>query len=153
MAEWNCTGIAQNNVIRPFLPNETSAELGCYSGPNFFTTADAGRASWWTEYTGQSWYWAGFPDSGCRVAAELQANPDRAIWRPLRCASYVFNAWFNNGPTPRGSTRAQMVAASCQVHGENALRDLYGTNEDLAELYRIVHPRNPVAPFGELEIE
>jgi|GEM_PF-2803306 len=150
--EWNCTGIAQNNLIRPFLPNDASAAAGCYDGTHYFTPADAGRTAWWTAYTGQTWYWAGFPDSGCRIAAVIRSEPDRAFWRPLRCGSFVFNAWFNNGPTPGGSFAA-MIADTCREAGEVSLRDLYGTNEDLAKLYHILHPINPVAPFGELEIE
>ena len=150
---WNCSGMATNNLIRPFLRNAASTEQGCYDRNEFITPADAGRTSWWTTYMGQEWYWAGWPDSGCRLAAEISSRPDRAIWEPLRCATFVFNAWFNRGPSPLAEL-ANMVASSCRHRGENSLRDLYGSGDDLVDLYRAVHPPNGrIAPADGLRFQ
>lgn len=149
---WNCAGITSNNLIRPFLRNAASAEAGCYDLNEFITPADAGRPAWWAAYTGQEWYWPGFPDSGCRIAAEISSRPDRAIWRPLRCATMVFNTWFNRGPAP-AATLAGTVAATCSQHGEDSLRDLYGNGQDLVDLYNTVHPPSGgIEGSGDLEI-
>lgn len=148
--DWNCAEIISRNQIRPFVRNAASTEAGCYDVNEYITPADFGRRAWWADYVGQEWYWAGLPDQGCRIAAELSARPDRAMWRPLRCATMVFNAWANDGAVP-GRVLARMVADNCWQHGAASLRDLYGDGADLLDLYHTVHPpAGGLAPVGRL---